>query len=75
MSKPECLGIGTGDGRSWTRDALQPVAAFAPELSGANEPSAWVGALDLDVHEVLERATELTLIDWLELADVLAGHV
>jgi hypothetical protein len=47
---------------------------LASEVPGVHDASGWAPTRDLDVHEILERATELTLVDWLELADLLAGH-
>jgi hypothetical protein len=65
MRNPKFAPAGRADGSSWS---------LASELPGVNDSTGWAAKPDLDVHEVLERATELTLVDWLELADLLAGH-
>jgi len=65
MRNPKFAPAGRAEGSSWL---------LASEVPGVNDSSSLVAKPDLDVHEILERATELTLVDWLELADLLAGH-
>lgn len=65
MRNPESALPGLMDGAT---------RSLSAELASGSDSSAWAAKWDLDVHEILERATELTLVDWLELADLLSGH-